>query len=177
VGSEEGAIVTVAAEQELPPVHQGLPPPPRGWRRLVYPGFLRAAWMTPLFFGIGSGIVVLCRWWGGWHPIWFGSIIVLVAALIAGPVGFLAGIGAFDYWTRYAIGAPTRPEDHSGHGAYSWRDYFRVNTDHKVIGIQYLTTTIFFFLAGGLLALSWPSPGCSTSTTRPTTVSSPSTRR
>ena len=39
------------------------------------------------------------------------------------------------------------------HGAYSWKDYFRVNTDHKVIGIQYLTTTFFFFLAGGLLAL------------------------
>ena len=24
------------------------------------------------------------------------------------------------------------------HGAYSWRDYFKVNTDHKVIGIQYI---------------------------------------
>src|SRR5207302_1241704 len=34
-----------------------------------------------------------------------------------------------------------------------WRDYFRVNTDHKVIGVQYLVSTIFFFLAGGLLAL------------------------
>ena len=45
------------------------------------------------------------------------------------------------------------PEDHSGHGAYSWRDYFRVNTDHKVIGMQYLVTTIFFFLIGGLLAM------------------------
>jgi cytochrome c oxidase subunit 1 len=109
--------------------------------------------MTPLFFGIGCGIVVLCRWWGGWHPFWFGEIIVLVAALIAAPIGFLAGIGAFDYWVRYAIGEPTEPEDHSGHGAYSWRDYFRVNTDHKVIGMQYLATTIFFFLAGGMLAM------------------------
>ena len=109
--------------------------------------------MVPLFFGIGSAIVVLCRWWGGWHPIWFGEIIVLVGALTAAPIGFLAGIGAFDYWVRYAIGAPTEPEDHSGHGAYSWRDYFRVNTDHKVIGMQYLATTIFFFLAGGLLAM------------------------
>src|SRR5437899_6086720 len=109
--------------------------------------------MAPLFFGIGCGIVVLCRWWGGWHPIWFGSIITLVGALVALPIGFLAGIGAFDYWVRYSIGAPTEPEDHSGHGAYSWRDYFRVNTDHKVIGMQYLATTIFFFLAGGLLAM------------------------
>jgi cytochrome c oxidase subunit 1 len=146
-------VTTVAETHEVRGVHEGLPPPPGGWRRLLYHGFLRAAWMAPLFFGIGCGIVVLCRWWGGWHPIWFGSVIVLVAALTAAPIGFLAGIGAFDYWVRYAIGSPTRPEDHSGHGAYSWRDYFRVNTDHKVIGIQYLTTTIFFFLAGGLLAM------------------------
>src|SRR3989441_6887345 len=145
--------MSVVEHHEAGPVRQGLPPPPGGLRRLLYPGFLRAAWMTPLFFGLGSAIVVLCRWWGGWHPIWFGEIIVLVGALIAAPIGFLAGIGAFDYWVRYSIGARTKPEDHSGHGAYSWRDYFRVNTDHKVIGIQYLTTTIFFFLAAGLLAL------------------------
>src|ERR671912_635116 len=34
-----------------------------------------------------------------------------------------------------------------------WPRAFRINTDHKVIGIQYVTTTIIFFLAGGLLAL------------------------
>ncbi len=146
-------MTAVAEHYETKVVHHGPPPPPRGWRRLFYPGFVRAAWMTPLFFGIGCGIVVLCRWWGGWHPYWFGEIIVLVAALIAAPIGFLAGIGAFDYWVRYAIGEPTQPEDHSGHGAYSWRDYFRVNTDHKVIGMQYLATTIFFFLAAGMLAM------------------------
>ncbi|MGZ4375587.1 MAG: cytochrome c oxidase subunit I [Gaiellaceae bacterium] len=145
--------MTSIAEHEQHPVQHGPPRPPRGLRRLLYPGFLRAAWMAPLFFGIGCGIVVLSRWWGGWHPIWFGEIIVLIGALTAAPIGFLAGIGAFDYWVRYCIGAPTQPEDHSGHGAYSWRDYFRVNTDHKVIGMQYLATTIFFFLAGGLLAM------------------------
>jgi cytochrome c oxidase subunit 1 len=59
----------------------------------------------------------------------------------------------FDYWLRYASGAPTQPEDHSGHGARSWRDYFRINTDHKVIGIQYLVTTIVFFVIAGLLAM------------------------
>jgi cytochrome c oxidase subunit I len=144
---------TAAPAQHEVHEHHGPPAPPRGPRRLLFPGFLRAVWMTALFFGIGCAIVVLCRWWGGWHPIWKGEMIVLVGALISAPVGFLAGIGSFDYWARYAIGAPTVPEDHSGHGAYSWRDYFRVNTDHKVIGMQYLTTTIFFFLAGGVLAL------------------------
>src|SRR5919205_1880092 len=146
-------MTTAAVHPEVHQAHHGPPRPPSGPRRLLFPGFLRAVWMTALFFGIGAAIVVLCRWWGGWHPIWKGEMIVLVAALITAPVGFLAGIGAFDYWVRYALGAPTQPEDHSGHGAYSWRDYFRVNTDHKVIGFQYLATTIFFFLAGGLLAM------------------------
>ena len=56
---------------------------------------------------------------------------------------FLVGIGGFDYWFDWAAGRPTRPEDHSGHGEYTWRDYFRINTDHKVIGIQYTVTSFF----------------------------------
>lgn len=33
-----------------------------------------------------------------------------------------------------------------------WRDYFTFNTDHKVIGIQYIVTSFLFFLIGGFLA-------------------------
>ncbi|MDE3191234.1 MAG: cytochrome c oxidase subunit I, partial [Acidobacteriota bacterium] len=137
--------------------HHDLAAPPGGGnavkRLLLGAGFIRAAWMFCLFGAIGFGLVVVFRWWGGWQPLFKMQDIVLVSLLVAGPLGFLAGIGAFDYWTRYAIGSPTRPEDHSGHGARSWRDYFRVNTDHKVIGVQYLVTTIFFFMAGGFLAM------------------------
>ena len=39
------------------------------------------------------------------------------------------------------------------HGALSWTDYFAFNTDHKVIGVQYLASTLVFFLFAGLLAL------------------------
>jgi cytochrome c oxidase subunit 1 len=127
-------------------------PPPRGWRRLTAAGWLRVPWMMALFFGIGAGITVLIRWLEGWDPIWDSQVITTVE-LAAVPIGFLVGLGGFDYWAGYAIGAPTRPDDHSGHGAYSWRDYFRVNTDHKVIGVQYVVTTIFFFVAGGLMAM------------------------
>jgi cytochrome c oxidase subunit I len=134
-------------------VHAPPKPPPTGWRRALAPGWLRVPWMTALFFGIGFGLVVVVRWWAGYEPVVDWLVIVSVAALTSAPIGFLAGIGGFDYWTRYALGAPTQPEDHSGHGARSWRDYFRVNTDHKVIGIQYVVTTIVFFLAGGLLAM------------------------
>ncbi|MGB3404430.1 MAG: cytochrome c oxidase subunit I [Microcoleaceae cyanobacterium] len=33
-----------------------------------------------------------------------------------------------------------------------WQDFFTFNTDHKVIGIQYLVTSFIFFLVGGALA-------------------------
>src|SRR5437588_2487191 len=62
-------------------------------------------------------------------------------------------MGGFDYGFYWAVGRPTRPEDHSGHGAHTWKDYFRVNTDHKVIGIQYTVTSFFFLMVGGLIAL------------------------
>ena len=72
--------------------------------------------------------------------------------LFAG-VGFTIGIGCWDYWWGYLIGRPTPAhEDHSNHGAYTWKDYFKVNTDHKVIGVQYLVTTFIFFMIGGMLA-------------------------
>jgi cytochrome c oxidase subunit I len=109
--------------------------------------------MTPLFFAIGFGIVVGIRALAGWDPVLHWEAIVTVAALTTAPIGFLAGLGAFDYWLGWAFGQPTRPEDHSGHGARRWTDYFRINTDHKVIGVQYVSTTVFFFLAGGLLAM------------------------
>src|SRR5688500_16190027 len=87
----------------------------------------------------------------GWDYKWQNA--VLIVALLGAPLFFLVGLGAFDYWFYWASGRPTRPEDHSGHGATGWRDYFRVNTDHKVIGIQYVVTSFFFMLIGGLLAM------------------------
>ena len=129
------------------------PPPTSGWRYLTRPGWVRAIWMTALFFGLGFGLVVLLRWWAGWDPLVDWQVITVVAILTAAPLGFLAGLGSFDYWLNWALGKPTVPEDHSGHGARSWKDYFRVNTDHKVIGVQYVSTTIVFFLIAGLLAM------------------------
>src|SRR5213594_1567852 len=108
-----------------------------------------------LGFGFGYGLVVAMRAIAGLpltqtEQTGYPQIIV---GSIAAPLGFLIGLGAFDYWFRWARGAPTRPEDHSQHGARSWRDYFKFNTDHKVIGIQYIVTTFFFFFVGGGLAM------------------------
>src|SRR5919202_3374778 len=132
--------------------HHAAPPAPAGWRRLTAPGWLRVLWVTPIGFGLGIGLPVLLRWLAHWDPVWKGSVLVTVE-LVTTPLFFLVGLGGFDYWAYYASGKATRPEDHSGHGARSWRDYFRVNTDHKVIGIQYVVTTIFFFVAAGLMAM------------------------
>jgi cytochrome c oxidase subunit I len=128
-------------------------PPPTGLRRALAPGWLRVPWMTALFAAAGFGLVVGIRALAGWDPYVDWEPVITVAFLTMMPIGFLAGLGAFDYWLGWAFGQPTRPEDHSGHGARRWTDYFRVNTDHKVIGIQYVATTVFFFLAGGMLAM------------------------
>ncbi|HIK54152.1 MAG TPA: cytochrome c oxidase subunit I [Synechococcales cyanobacterium M55_K2018_004] len=36
--------------------------------------------------------------------------------------------------------------------AWKWYDYFTFNTDHKVIGIQYIVTGFVFYIIGGLMA-------------------------
>ena len=60
--------------------------------------------MTALFFGIGFGLVVGLRSLAGYDPALDWLIIVTVAGLITAPLGFLAGLGAFDYWVYYALG-------------------------------------------------------------------------
>jgi len=70
------------------------PAPPRSkWHRLLLgPGFIRAAWMTALFFWIGFGIVVGLRSIAHYDPALDWLIIVTVAGLITAPLGFLGGI-------------------------------------------------------------------------------------
>ena len=109
--------------------------PTSGWRYLTTPGWLRVIWMTPSSSGSASGSSCFIRWLAGWHPIGTGRPITVVALLTAAPVGFLAGIGGFDYWLRLR----DRPADAARRttratARTSWQDYFRVNTDHKVIG-------------------------------------------
>ncbi len=120
--------------------------------KLRGPGWYRAAWAMLLTLGVTIGLVAGLRALLG-HGRAFDGEVLTTISLISVSMAFLIGIGCFDYWFRWAAGAPTIPDDHSGHGARSWRDYFRVNTDHKVIGIQYIVTTFFFFVLGGLMAM------------------------
>jgi cytochrome c oxidase subunit 1 len=43
--------------------------------------------------------------------------------------------------------------DYVMHGAWKWWHYFTFNTDHKVIGVQYLVTAVIMFGYAGLLAM------------------------
>jgi len=122
---------------------------------LKKPGMARAFLGFLIGGGIGFGVVVALRAISGLEifntePSGYPHVIV---PAITAPLGFLVGIGGFTYWFKWALGKPTEPEDHSDHGASSWKDYFKFNTDHKVIGIQYIVTTFFFFILGGLAAM------------------------
>src|ERR671914_1625174 len=119
------------------------------------PGQWRA-WLGALIGGgVGFALVVGLRAISGleiFQTEETGYPHVIVPAITA-PLGYLIGLGCFDYWFKWAVGGYVDPHDHSQHGARSWRDYFKFNTDHKVIGIQYVVTSIFFFLFGGALAM------------------------
>jgi len=116
------------------------------------PNLLRGAWGLVLGILFSAAIDIPIRALQHYDPV-VDSQAILLVALIAAPLFFLVGLGGFDYWFYWTSGRPTRPEDHSGHGARTWKDYFRINTDHKVIGIQYTVTSFFFLLVGGLLAM------------------------
>jgi cytochrome c oxidase subunit I len=96
-------------------------------------------------------IVFSLRWIFGFDALWAPQVYYATIASLAS-LGFVIGIGCFDWWWAYLRGKHVDYEDHSQHGATSWRDYFRVNTDHKVIGVQYLIVVLFFFVIGGIFA-------------------------
>jgi len=104
---------------------------------------------------------------GGWYAGWFGAHAIVgpsiayfadtdynelsvFLAYIGGVIGFLAGLGFFNYpWARLRGYPPSlREKETEGAGRY-----FGLCTDHKVVGIQYLWGIGLFFLIGGLNAM------------------------
>ena len=144
-------MVAHAPELHAPALHadgHGGGPQKSVWLR---GSWVRAFWVSAVMGLAAAGLVMLIRHATG--RIAYSDGVVQTFLLIFAGVGFTIGIGCWDYWWGYLIGNPTPAhEDHSSHGAYTWKDYFKVNTDHKVIGIQYLVTTFIFFIIGGLMA-------------------------
>ena len=88
--------------------------------KLRAPGWYRAAISQPIGFLFALGLVAGVRSLYGWDPVFDGEAITTVTLIVL-PLAFIVGIGCFDYWFRWASGAPTVPEDHSGHGAIRGR--------------------------------------------------------
>jgi cytochrome c oxidase subunit I len=123
--------------------------------RLRAPGFYRAFLAAALAVVFAAALTWVVRTATGHttYTHYLSPDAILTVSLIACPLFFLVGLGAFDYWFYWVSGRPTRAESHANHGAYTWKDYFKVNTDHKVIGVQYVVTSFFFLLVGGMIAM------------------------
>jgi cytochrome c oxidase subunit 1 len=115
-------------------------------------------------FNLLSGVVLgvagfYLGWWLG-HAVkapsldYFGDTgqndIALFVAYFTGVVGFLVGLGFANYPVQRMLGRPPslREKETEGMGRY-----FRLCTDHKVVGIQYLIGIGAFIFIGGLNAM------------------------
>ena len=87
--------------------------------RLRAPGFYRAFLGVALGIAFSAAITWVVRASTGHATFthYLSPDAILTVSLIACPLFFLVGFGLFDYWFHWAAGKPTRPEDHSGHGA------------------------------------------------------------
>ncbi len=96
-------------------------------------------------YAIGAGLtagvqLVMGNDAGGTVPVIFGSIAAIV--------GWLFGVGMWRTWGREWIGEEPKQDVPEGAARY-----FRFDTDHKVIGVQYLVTFAIVFLLAGALAM------------------------
>jgi cytochrome c oxidase subunit 1 len=76
--------------------------------------------------------------------------IAIFAGLLFAVLGWLLGLGFFSYPLWRMLGRPATLREREEHGV--WR-YFRLCTDHKVVGIQYFVAVLFFFFVAGLNAM------------------------
>ena len=75
--------------------------------------------------------------------------VAIVLALSFGVLGWLVGIGVFNYPVLKLFGlepAPAVPDA-------SFARYFRLTEDHKVVGMQYTIGSLLFLFTGGMFAM------------------------
>lgn len=105
----------------------------------------------------GMALTMAIRSAMGWVP-WAPPPVTAIG-ILTGILAYFLGLGAFKPWLPWAIGAPGTEEGavHGEHGeehhAPRWTRYFSFNTNHKVIGIQYLVTSLTFMAFAGALAM------------------------
>jgi cytochrome c oxidase subunit I len=123
---------------------------PPVWRRIVGFNLLAA-----LVLGIGG--FFLGAWIGtkiaAGHDYLLGTNqddVRLFMGFFVGSLGWLLGLGFFNYPASRLLGRPPSVGEQDSGG---WGRYFRLTTDHKVVGIQYFFGVGIFFFIGGLNAM------------------------
>jgi len=76
--------------------------------------------------------------------------VAIFTGMFLAVFGWLIGLGFFSYPLWRMLGRPATLREREEHGP--WR-YYRLCTDHKVVGIQYLVAVLFFFFVAGLNAM------------------------
>jgi cytochrome c oxidase subunit 1 len=127
-----------------------LPTGRTGWRGLLGFNALTA-------FALGIGGYFLGHWVGTRITVGMDSQlatdqndIAIFMGYVFALLGWLIGLGFFAYPLGRMMGrAPSlREKEQQGPGRY-----FRLCTDHKVVGLQYFVTVLLFFLIAGLNAM------------------------
>ena len=88
----------------------------------------------------GMGITMLVRLAMG-LPAWNAGPVLTIGILV-GVITYLSVLGIFNYWFRWATGS--QPKEETEPPARSWTRYFNVDINHKIIGIQYVVTSLVF---------------------------------
>jgi cytochrome c oxidase subunit I len=132
--------MTTAAVSVQPPV----------WRRLVGFNALTGTVLGVLGFFLG-------QWIG--HELSSGmdsqvgtdqNDVALILGYLFAVAGFLIGLGFAHYPVQRMLGRPAElPREPAG----GIGRYFTLNTDHKVVALQYFFGVLFFFFVGGLNAM------------------------
>ena len=97
-------------------------------------------------YGVGGSFMALLRLSAG-KPAWDIETMIAGGFLFA-LVGWLLGVGVWDYWAKPWFGRPEKQ-----YKVVGWRRYISFDTDHKVIGTQYLVSFLFIFFLAGLFAM------------------------
>ena len=106
---------------------------------LLHTDSLRGVVLGLASTGAGMGVTMLIRKAMG-LPAWNEGPVVVIG-IFTGVICYLLALGVFSYWFRRAVGATPEAEQPPAPG---WTRYFNVDTNHKVIGIQYMVISLLF---------------------------------
>ena len=119
----------------------------------------RPGWLRPnVLWAMGGAVVayLIGHWLGNVIASGYQQVqgsgqndVAIVLGLSFGVVGWMAGIGGLNYPLAKMLGyelSPPPPDP-------TWKRYFRMTDDHKVVGWQYAVGVLLFLFTGGLLAM------------------------